>query len=74
LIGFSCGAALAFTTAALRAPASLSLQPAAITAIALASQVADQITPFLILAVFIDVLLTRISRLPISKSLAPSPI
>jgi hypothetical protein len=73
LIGFSGGAALAFTTAAFRAPASLSLQPAATTAIALASQVADQISPFLILAVFMDVLLTRISHLPFSKSLAQSP-
>jgi hypothetical protein len=54
LIGFSCGAALAFSSAALRAPASLFVQPAMTSVIALASQMARQPNIFLILAVLID--------------------
>jgi len=54
LIGFSWGAALAFIGVALRAPASLLLHPAAITAIALASQMAGQSNPLLIIAVFME--------------------
>jgi hypothetical protein len=52
LIGFSCGgAALAFISAALRAPASLLVQPAAITAITLASHMIGQLSRFSILVI-----------------------
>jgi hypothetical protein len=58
LIGFSCGAAAAGAagafSAALRAPASLFVQPAVTSAVALKSQMAHQLSGFLIPEVLID--------------------
>jgi hypothetical protein len=72
LIGFSCDAVFAFISAALQAPASLLLRPAAIRKLD-----GPPDPSLLILAVFVDVLLAQVSQFPSRhttlKSPAPSP-